>query len=90
MTQFQYKCVAVPRVIDTGKDDHTQAVSLYEKIIQDASRDGWELDRTDSVVSSKTPGCLAALLGKLIPPLAPIIAQAEKVEHKLLIFKKVS
>ncbi|GHS85240.1 hypothetical protein FACS1894201_04710 [Bacteroidia bacterium] len=81
MSNFIYKCVPVPDVVHTGrkgKDLHSHAVSTYEKIINDAASDGWELVNIDTVTSVQQPGCLAGLFG----------SKAETVEFKLLVFKK--
>jgi len=81
MTQFKYKCVPVPTVLDTGKagkDPHGAAVIAYEQIINQGAADGWELVQVDAVSSVQNPGCLSGLLGK----------KTEEVTFKLLIFKK--
>jgi hypothetical protein len=81
MSNFVYKCVSVPSVIDTGKkgkDLHVYAVSTYEKIINDAANGGWELVNIDTVTSVQSPGCISGLLG----------SKGETVTFKLLIFKK--
>jgi hypothetical protein len=81
MAGFDYKCVPVPRTIftgKTGKDPHGAAVESYEAIIKSAAQGGWELDRTDTVISYQQPGCFAALFGK----------KEEEVNYKLLIFRK--
>jgi len=81
MAEFDYKCIPVPRTLFTGKvgkDPHEAAVEVYESIIKNAAKGGWELDRVDTVSSYQKPGCFAALFGK----------KEEVVEYKLLIFKK--
>jgi hypothetical protein len=50
---WDYKCVAVPETIDTGKsgkDSHSAAVTAYEQIIKNAARGGWELHCVDTFV----------------------------------------
>lgn len=82
MSEFEYKCVPVPRTLFTGKvgkDPHSAAVSAYEEIIKNSAKGGWELDRVDTVSSYQQPGCFAALLGK----------KEEMIDYKLLIFKKI-
>ncbi|MDR0908314.1 MAG: hypothetical protein LBM77_00980 [Spirochaetaceae bacterium] len=81
MVEYDYKCVPVPRSImigKAGKASHEAAVSVYERIIRDAAKGGWEFDRTDTVTSYQKAGCLAGLLGK----------SDEEVNYKLLIFRK--
>ncbi len=81
MSNFTYKCVSVPDVINTGKtgkDLHSQAVSTYEKIINEAASGGWEFVNIDTVSSMQQPGCLAGLMGQ----------KAQSVTFKLLVFKK--
>lgn len=81
MSNFSYKCIPVPSVIETGKkgkDLHTYAVNTYEKIINEASSGGWELVNIDTVSSVQQPGCLAGLFG----------SKPETVTFKLLVFKK--
>jgi len=81
MSNFNYKCVPVPDVLNTGKkgkDLHSLAVSTYEKIINDAASGGWELVNIDTVTSVQQPGCLAGLFG----------SKAEAVTFKMLVFKK--
>ena len=81
MSQFKYKCVPVPTVLDTGKagkDPHGAAVTAYEQIINQGAADGWELVQVDSISSVQNPGCLPGLLGK----------KSEAVTFKMLIFKK--
>lgn len=81
MSNFTYKCVSVPSVIETGKkgkDLHAYAVSTYEKIINDAALGGWELVNIDTVTSVQQPGCLAGLFG----------SKPETVTFKLLVFKR--
>ena len=56
MSNFSYKCIHVPSVIETGKkgkDLHTYAVNTYEKIINEASSGGWELVNIDTVQSCR-------------------------------------
>jgi hypothetical protein len=81
MSNFSYKCVPVPDVVITGKkgkDLHAQAVSTYEKIINDAASGGWELVNIDTITSYQQPGCFAGLFG----------SKPEAVTFKLLVFKK--
>lgn len=81
MKNYEYKCVAVPSVIDTGKkgkDLHAQAVSTYESIINNAAEGGWELSNIDTVSSSQQPGCLSRLLG----------GKAEIITFKMLVFRR--
>lgn len=81
MKNYTYKCVPVPSIIDTGKqgkDVHSQAVSTYEKIINQAAEGGWELANIDTVSSSQKPGCISGLFG----------GKAEVVTYKMLVFKK--
>jgi hypothetical protein len=91
---WDYKCVAVPETIDTGKSgkgDHSAAVTAYEQIIKNAAQGGWELDHIDTVNSYQTPGCCAALIGK-IPIIGPLCcgrnAEAQLIIYKMLIFRK--
>ena len=81
MKHYDYKCVPVPSVIDTGKkgkDLHGQAVSTYENIINKAAEGGWELSNIDTVTSAQQPGCLSGLFG----------GKAETITFKMLVFKK--
>jgi hypothetical protein len=78
---FAYKCVPVPRTIDTGKagkDSHSAAIQAYENIINSAAEGGWELYSTDTIISYQKPGCFAGLIGK----------KEEEVHYKLLIYRK--
>ena len=79
MKNYIYKCVPVPSVIETGKKDlHSQAVSIYETIINETSSGGWELINIDTVSSTQKAGCLSGLFG----------GRGETVIFKLLVFKK--
>ncbi|MBX7059751.1 MAG: DUF4177 domain-containing protein [Leptospirales bacterium] len=81
MAQFNYKCVPVPTVLDTGKagkDPHGAAVIAYQNIINESAKDGWELVQADQISSVQNPGCFAGLFGM----------KAEAMTFKLLIFKK--
>ena len=58
MAHYTYKCVPVPTIVNTGqvgKDSHSAAVMTYEKIINNAANDGWEL-----VQAIETHGALPA------------------------------
>jgi hypothetical protein len=81
MTNYTYKCVPVPSIIDTGKKGkalHEQAVTTYESIINGAAEGGWELVNIDTVSSSQKTGCLSGLLG----------GKDEIVTFKMLVFRK--
>ena len=81
MSNYTYKCVPVPDVVNTGKkgkDLHSFAVSTYEKIINDSAAGGWEFVNIDTITSVQQPGCLAGLFG----------SKAEAITFKLLVFKK--
>jgi len=81
MAHYTYKCVPVPTIVNTGqvgKDSHSAAVMTYEKIINNAANDGWELVQVDTITSVQNPGCLGGLFGK----------KSEEANFKLLIFKK--
>ncbi len=81
MSNYTYKCVPVPSVIDTGKKGkalHGHAVSTYESIINQAAQGGWELTTIDDVSSSQKPGCLGVFFG----------GKEEVVTFKMLIFRK--
>lgn len=81
MKNYKYKCVPAPSIINTGKTGkalHSQAVSSYESIINQAASGGWELSNIDTVTSSQQPGCLAGLFGR----------KAEIRTFKMLVFKK--
>jgi len=92
--EWNYKCVAVPESIDTGKsgkDSHGAAVTAYEQLIKNAAQGGWELDQIDTVESRQKPGYCAAMIGA-IPIIGPLCcgrkAEIQIVRYKMLIFKK--
>lgn len=81
MANYVYKCISVPRFVKTGvkgKDAHETAILAYEKAINKASEDGWELFQTDYITSRQEPGCVAGLFG----------SRSEEIHFKLLIFRK--
>ena len=81
MSNYTYKCVPVPEVIETGKKGkelHDYAIKTYEKIINDAAAGGWELVNIDDITSVQQPGCLGGLFG----------SKSTSVTFKLLVFKK--
>jgi len=81
MENYEYKCVPVPSMIatgNTGKNLHSNAVTTYEKIINEAAIGGWILDIIDTVSSSQKAGCLGMLMGK----------KDEVVSFKMLVFRR--
>ncbi len=81
MKQYVYKCVPVPETVNTGKkgkDPHTAAVLVYQDLINESAKDGWELDMIDEITSFQSPGCLSGLFG----------SKEEIVTFKMLVFKK--
>jgi hypothetical protein len=91
---WDYKCVAVPETIDTGRSgegSHSAAVTAYEQIIKNAAQGGWELDHIDTVESRQKPGYCAAMIG-MIPIIGPLCcgrkAEVQIINFKMLIFRK--
>jgi hypothetical protein len=81
MKQYVYKCVPVPQTIDTGKkgkNAHAQAVSVYQDLINESAKDGWELNMIDEITSMQSPGCISGLFG----------SKEEIVTFKMLVFRK--
>lgn len=62
MINFTYKCIHVPMVMESTKS-HSEVIGKYEKLINDAALDGWELSNIDSIISSQSPGCFSGLFG---------------------------
>ncbi|HUM50353.1 MAG TPA: DUF4177 domain-containing protein [Chitinophagales bacterium] len=88
MKNYEYKCIPVPTIIDTGKTGknmHENAVLAYEKIINNVAKDGWELVNIDTVSSLQNPGCLSQIIGIFTGG-----AKAEVETFKVLTFKKLS
>ena len=86
MSNYIYKCVPVPTIIDTGKTGknmHENAVFTYEKIINNVAKDGWEFVNIDTVSSLQNPGCLGQLIGIFTGG-----AKSEVETFKLLTFKR--
>jgi hypothetical protein len=80
MPNYVYRCVHVPEVLNTGYtgDSHSSAITAYERMINEVTRDGWELVQVDTITSVQTPGCLDGLFG----------GKNEAVTFKLLILRK--
>jgi len=78
MKEYTYKCVQVPSTINVGRAGQSQAVSEYERIINEAAVGGWVLSNIDSVSTHQQTGCLGGLFGQ-----TPIVTT-----YKLLVFKK--
>jgi len=88
MSNYIYKCIPVPTIIDTGttgKNMHENAVKSYESIINNIAKEGWELEKIDTVSSMQNPGCLGQLIGLFTGG-----AKSEIQTFKLLIFKKLA
>ncbi|HET6226211.1 MAG TPA: DUF4177 domain-containing protein [Bacteroidia bacterium] len=81
MKEYQYKCVPVPSIIETGekgKAFHSDAVKEYEKIINEGAKGGWELVNIDNVSSKQKPGCWDGLFG----------GKSEVLTIKMLVYRK--
>jgi len=92
--EWSYKCVAVPESINTGqsgKDSHSAAVTVYEQLINDAAKGGWELDHIDTVESRQSPGLCAKIIG-MIPIIGPLCcgrkSEIQIFNYKIMVFKK--
>ena len=83
MSKFTYKCVATPAIIDAGakeKDLQSSVAGTYEKIINGAAIDGWELVNIDTVSSVLPTGCLSSFSN----------SKRETVTFKIFTFKMPS
>lgn len=81
MKNYEYKCVPVPSMINTGqkgKGLHADAIATYEKILNKAAEGGWELSNIDVISSTQQPGCMSGLFG----------GKAEVISFKMLVFKR--
>lgn len=88
MAQFKYKCVTVPELIKIGKKDyHSEAVTEYEKIINESAEGGWEYVGVDTIESAFIQGCLKRIL-KSIPIVGAFIRGDEAVHFKVIVFRK--
>lgn len=88
MSNYIYKCVSVPTIINTGKTGkniHENAVKVYENIINNVAKDGWEFVNIDTVSSLQNPGCLGQIIGLFLGG-----AKSEIETFKLLTFKKLT
>ena len=77
MENYTYKCVPVPAVVETGKNEHLEAIQSYEDKINKMALEGWEIVLIDSIITTYNPGCLAGMLG----------GKGESISHKFLVFK---
>lgn len=76
---YQYKIIEVPgatniknvKQLSVAQKDYEEKINLH-------SKDGWELDKIDSMITIESPGCIPSLFG------------AKPVErvHKILIYRK--
>ena len=77
MEKYNYKCVPVPRIVETGKNKHLDAIKAYEEKINKMAVEGWELELVDSITSTYKPGCIAGIFG----------GSGETIINKFLVFK---
>ncbi len=75
---YQYKCVQVPEIIIVDKKSRSSGLETYQNLINQEAQGGWVLDKIDSFIVSKPPGCFGLLTGQ----------GAQNSNVKILIFRK--